>query len=130
MTFRLTPLQTLLLFIVPPTVWALHFLTIYSATGVACAKLGSRGANLASLVTVGASVVALTVIMAVALISARETSLSSDEINVPGENKEPDQKTEESQSAFLSSVTLMLSVVSGAAVVFQTLPAFFAPSCQ
>lgn len=112
---------TLWTLIVPPTVWAAHFLFSYLWAALMCARVGT----FASFPTlyVAATVLALVVIIAsgiVAWVQARE----------PGDAPPHDAGTTKDRQRFLATATVLLAALSVIAVVFTATPVAFLTDCR
>ena len=98
-----------------PIIWAMHFLFIYSVNGIACARPALHGAWLgvpvSAWIIVVASVLALA---AMTLIFFRLRTRVCTAGATPG---------------FLPWVAGTLSLLSGLAVVWETMPVMLLPSC-
>lgn len=112
---------TLWTLIVPPSVWAGHFLFSYLWAAISCAKVG-RFATFPTLFVVG-TVVALVIIVAagwVAHVQAR----------TPGAPPPHEHGTKIDRLRFLAASTLLLAALSFVAVVFTALPVIFLSDCR
>ena len=107
--------------ILPPTVWALHFLFCYVATAVVCAK----GGDVAGLrLSVGiATALALALILASGVQAHRHWGFGSD---MPPH----DQATDEDRQRFLGLATLLVCALSFVSVIFVALPPFLVADCR
>jgi hypothetical protein len=119
----LKPYQRLVLVAAAPTVWAVHFLVVYIAAAVLCERQVANAADIASATNLFATIAALGLIAVVATLAGAD--LRNDRVAMPY-----DGRTARSQTAFLSTATVMLAGVSAIAVIFQFLPAVFSSSCQ
>jgi hypothetical protein len=112
---------TLWTLIVPPTVWAVHFLFSYLWAAVRCAKLG-RFAESPAVFWVGTGV-ALVAILAsgwVAWVQAR----------TPGGHPPHESGTDVDRLRFLAYATMLLAGLSVIGVVFTALPVLFLRDCR
>lgn len=111
--------------IAAPTIWAVHFLFVYLTGAIHCASAG-RGATLQPVhtITLWASGVALVLIGLLAL-STRGIRGRS----VTGDDLDFEANTPEERSRFLAHATLMLCVLSAAAVLFVTIPVLIVRGC-
>ncbi|MEH3048415.1 hypothetical protein [Sphingomonas adhaesiva] len=112
---------TLWTLIVPPGVWAVHFLFCYLWVAVSCAKLGAFPRfTTAFLIGTG---VALAIIAAsgwVAWIQSR----------TPGDPPPHDEGTDIDRLRFLAHATMLLAALSFVAVVFTAAPALMLTDCR
>lgn len=112
---------TLWTLIVPPTVWAGHFLFAYLWVSVQCAKTG--GFARYPLVFWGGTVLALVAILlsgVIALIQSR----------APGDPPPHEHGTDIDRLRFVAYSTLLLAGLSFVAVVFTALPVLFIGDCR
>lgn len=111
--------------ITPLIVWAAHFLFAYVLGAVHCAKAG-RAADLApvQLAVSIVTVVALVIIgfVAAGLLRVHRRSVTDDDF-------EFEHNTPEERHRFLSHVALMNCLLSGAGVVYVTIPVFILETC-
>lgn len=112
---------TLWTLIVPPTVWAGHFLFCYLWVAVSCAKLGAFPRfTLAFVIGTG---VALAIIAAsgwIAWIQSR----------TPGDPPPHDEGTDIDRLRFLAHATVLLAALSFVAVIFTAAPALMLTDCR
>jgi hypothetical protein len=110
--------------VVPPAVWALHFLFSYIYAAVLCAKNGPF--EVISGIRTGiaaATVVALLLVAAFGYLAWIQSQIQGD---LP-----PYQdSTDEDRLRFLAVSTLMLAGLSFVAILFTALPAFFFGDCR
>jgi hypothetical protein len=108
-----------------PVVWALHFLFCYVYAAIYCEKAG-RAAPLDQprLVVVAATLVALAAIAVSThgLWRVHARSLTEDDF-------EYEHNTPEERHRFLSHVALMLSLLSGVAVLYVAIPMLYLSTC-
>jgi len=112
---------TLWTLIVPPTLWAAHFLFSYLWAAVLCARTGDF-ARYPSVFAVGTAL-ALALIVAsgwVAWVQSR----------TPGDDPPHEGGTEIDRLRFLAVATLMLAGLSFVGVVFTALPVMFIGDCR
>ena len=112
---------TLWTLIVPPTVWAAHFLFSYLWAAVSCAKFGAW-VRFPIAFAIG-TVVALALIAAagvVAFIQAR----------TPGGSPPHERGTDIDRLRFLATATLLLAGLSFVAVIFTALPVIILDDCR
>ncbi len=112
---------TLWTLIVPPTVWAAHFLFCYLWVAVSCARMGAFPRF--TVAFVAGTAVALAIIAAsgaIAWVQARG----------PGDPPPHDQGTDVDRLRFLATATLLLAALSGAGVVFTAAPALMLTDCR
>ena len=107
--------------IVPPTVWAAHFLFSYLWAALNCAKVGEF-AKFPTLFAAG-TVVALLVILSagwVAWIQSR----------TPGDDPPHEHGTRVDRLRFIAVATLLLAGLSFVAVIFTAAPVVFLTDCR
>ena len=112
---------TLWTLIVPPGVWAVHFLFCYLWVAVSCARRGAFP-RFTTAFTIG-TLVALGIIVAsgwIAWVQAR----------TPGDPAPHDEGTDIDRLRFLAKSTLLLSGLSFVAVVFTAMPALLLTDCR
>lgn len=112
---------TLWTLIVPPSVWAGHFLFAYIWAAVHCAKTG--GFSRYPLIFWGGTALALVVILAsgyIALVQSR----------TPGSAPPHEHGTDSDRLRFIAYSTLLLSALSFVAVTFTALPVVFIGDCR
>lgn len=116
--------SSLWMLIVPPTVWALHFLFSYVYAAVRCAKSGPVEvmADIRSGIAV-ASVVALLLVAAFGYIAWSQS-------RVQGDLPPYQDSTDEDRLRFLAVSTLLLAGLSFVAILFTALPAFVFEDCR
>ncbi|GAA3695618.1 hypothetical protein GCM10022268_02820 [Sphingomonas cynarae] len=107
--------------IVPPTVWAAHFLFSYLWAALRCAKVG-RFAEFPTLYAV-ATVAALIVILAAGAVAWVQQ-------RTPGDDPPHEQGTDVDRLRFLAKSTLLLAGLSFVAVVFTAAPVVFLTDCR
>lgn len=135
MVIRLRQEADLWTLLMPPLVWALHFLFCYVAAAVACARLGgiiltepSGGQSFVPLPGLGWAIAALT-LLAVLLISVSAWQAWRHWGFGTGEPPH-DQSTDRDRQHFLAFATLLLSALSMVGVFFVALPAFIIQDCR
>ena len=110
--------------IVPPTVWALHFLFSYVYAAIHCAKAerldGIGDVRIAIAVATG---VALLVVLACAYVAWAQS-------RVDGDPPPHQESTDEDRLRFMAVATLLLAGLSFVAIVFTALPAFLFQDCR
>lgn len=107
--------------ILPPAVWALHFLFCYVAAAIACAKGGDLGALRPAIAA--ATALATALILLSGAQAYRHWGFGSD---LPPH----DQATDEDRQHFLGLATLLVSALSLVSVAFVALPALFVTDCR
>ena len=112
---------TLWTLIVPPTVWAAHFLFAYLWVSVQCAKTG--GFSRFPLVFWGGTALALVVILASGIIALVQS-------RTPGTAPPHEHGTDSDRLRFIAYSTMLLSGLSFVAVVFTALPVLFIGDCR
>ncbi|MDB5370350.1 MAG: conserved rane protein of unknown function [Roseomonas sp.] len=135
MVLRLRERADLWTLLMPPTVWALHFLYCYVVAAIHCAKLGgisltepNAGQSFAPLGEVRLLVAAGTLVAwALIVIGARQAwrHWGSSLEDLPH-----DAATPEDRQSFLGFATLLLSGLSFVSVLFIALPAFLIQDCR
>ena len=114
---------TLWTLIVPPTIWAVHFLFCYLWVAVTCAKTPGtalRGFPLAVLI---ATVAALLGILAAGYIARVQSQ-------APGDPAPHDSSTEIDRLRFLALSTRLLAGLSFVAVLFTAVPVVMFGDCR
>jgi hypothetical protein len=112
---------TLRTLIVPPTVWAVHFLFCYLWVAVSCAKLGAFPRFPAAFVVgTGAA-------LAIILASGWSAWVQS---RTPGDDPPHDEGTDIDRLRFLATATLLLAGLSFVAVLFTAAPALLLTDCR
>ncbi|GFE76511.1 hypothetical protein [Novosphingobium sp. TCA1] len=112
---------TLWTLIVPPTVWAVHFLFSYLWAAVSCAKAGFF-AEFPTLFVIG-TVLALMAIALSGWIAHRQTRQR-------GDPPPHEQGTDIDRLRFLAKSTLLLAGLSFVGVLFTALPVVFIGDCR
>lgn len=112
---------TLWTLIVPPTVWAGHFLFAYLWVSVQCAKLS--GFARYPLVFWGGTALALLVIVGAGVIAFVQS-------RAPGDPPPHEHGTDIDRLRFVAYSTLLLAGLSFVAVVFTALPVLFIEDCR
>jgi len=112
---------TLWTMVVPPTVWAAHFLFSYLWAALNCAKAG-RFATFPTLYVAG-TIVALLVIAAAGAIATVQA-------NTPGDPPPHEHSTEVDRLRFLAVATQLLAVLSAIGVIFTATPVAFLTDCR
>jgi heme/copper-type cytochrome/quinol oxidase subunit 2 len=116
--------SNLWMLIVPPTVWALHFLLCYVYAAIRCAKSG----RLAPLDDVRAVIVVVTVVaLLIVLLAAR---VAWAQMRVEGAPPPHDESTLEDRHRFLATAKLLLAGLSFVAIVYTAIPAFIFADCR
>ncbi len=112
---------TLWTLIVPPSVWAVHFLFCYLWVAVSCAKIGAFPRFPVAFLV--GTLVALGVIAgsgAIAWVQSR----------TPGDDPPHEQGTDIDRLRFLAKSTLLLAGLSFVAVLFTAAPALMLEDCR
>lgn len=107
--------------IVPPTVWAVHFLFSYLWAALRCAKIGAF-ASFPTLYALG-TLVALLVIVSAGVIAWIQS-------RIPGDDPPHESGTDVDRLRFLATATLLLAGLSFVAVAFTALPVVFLQDCR
>ena len=123
MTGALQTNQSLWRLIVPPSIWAAHFISSYATVSIWCAKAADYGSPFwqVRMIIAAYSVLALAGIGVTGWIGYSECSRGT---------AAPSQDSPESRYRFLGHATLLLSALSGVATVFAALAIFFFGSCS
>ena len=116
---------TLWTLIVPPTIWAVHFLFCYLWVAVTCAKSPTPGTALTGfpLATLIATIVALLGIVAAGYIARVQSE-------TPGDPAPHEQGTAIDRLRFLALSTRLLAGLSFVAVIFTALPVIIFGDCR
>ena len=116
--------ESLLFMVAGPTTWAAHFLLSYATAAIWCAKVAGPGGSLGSarLAIFLYSLAALAVVSVVGWIGKRRHSLGQSELP-------HDDDTPEDRHRFLGFATLLLSALSGVAILYETLIIIFIDRC-
>ncbi len=112
---------TLWTLILPPTVWAGHFLFCYLWVAVSCAKAGAFPRFTVAFVI--GTVVALAIIVASGWIGWIQS-------RTPGDPPPHDEGTDIDRLRFLAHATMLLAALSFVAVVFTAAPALMLTDCR
>lgn len=112
---------TLWTLIVPPALWAVHFLFSYLWAAINCAKIGTF-ASFPTLFVVGT-------LLALVLI-ALSGWIAWQQARMPGGSPPHEDGTEIDRLRFLAMSTLLLAGLSFVAVGFTALPVIFLRTCQ
>jgi hypothetical protein len=112
---------TLWTLIVPPTVWAAHFLFCYLWVSVSCAKLGAFPRF--PVAFVAGTVVALAIILASGVVAWVQS-------RAPGDEPPHDDSTDIDRLRFLATATVLLAALSFIAVIFTAAPALMLTDCR
>nr|WP_093007676.1 hypothetical protein [Sphingomonas palmae] len=112
---------TLWTLIVPPTVWAVHFLFCYLWVAVSCAKQG--GFARFPIAFVAGTILALGIIVASGAIAFVQS-------RTPGDPPPHDESTGIDRTRFLATATLLLAGLSFVAVLFTAAPALMLTDCR
>jgi len=115
---------TLWTLIVPPTVWAGHFLFCYLLAAIMCA----RGAIDLSFRAYGWLVVVVTMLSLALVVAAGLIALAQERI--AGDPPPHDRGTQEARLRFLAKSTVLLSGLSFVAILFTALPVVFLQDCR
>jgi hypothetical protein len=112
---------TLWTLIVPPGVWAVHFLFCYLWVAVSCARQGAFPRFTTAFVI--GTVAALAIIVASGWIAWVQS-------RVPGDPAPHDEGTDIDRLRFLATSTLLLAGLSFVAVIFTAAPALMLTDCR
>ena len=110
-----------------PVIWALHFLGTYVFVALWCGMVVGRDGSLitARLAVAGWSAVALGAIGGVGWLGYRAHSFGA-----PPEPPPHDEDTPDDRHRFLGFATLLLSGLSGVAVIYSAMTILFITTCQ
>ena len=110
--------------VVPPSIWAAHFLFCYVFAAIHCAKAGRLAGLAAIRVEIGvATVIALGLVGICAFVAWAQSRISGH----PPPHRE---STEEDRARFLGVAGLLLAGLSAVAIVFTALPAALIGDCR
>jgi hypothetical protein len=116
--------ESLWALVLPPTLWALHFLLSYGTAAIWCAKLAGDGGSL-----FGARV-AIAVYTGLALLGVFVAGYRGFRRHrFAGSPLPHDADTPDDRHRFLGFATLLLSGLSAIAIVYSALAAVFVGSC-
>lgn len=116
--------SNLWMLIVPPTVWALHFLLCYVYAAIRCAKAGPLATlDDVRVVIVAATAVALLIVSASAFVAWAQ-------MGIEGGPPPHDESSLADRHRFLATAKLLLAGLSFVAIVYTAIPAFIFTSCQ
>lgn len=107
--------------VLAPTIWALHFVSVYAITAIDCAKTGTPGIARAG--TAGLTLLALIAIGIIGWQAWVQWNYAANRDAVHNQPTARDRRT------FLGHGGFLLSLVSLIGVVFVALPALFIRSC-
>ena len=109
--------------VVPPTIWALHFLFSYVYAAVRCAKSGS-----AEVIVDIRTGIAVATVVALLLVAA-SGYIAWAQSRIHGDLPPYQDSTDEDRLRFLAVSTLLLAGLSFVAILFTALPAFIFEDC-
>jgi len=112
---------TLWTLIVPPGIWAAHFLFSYLWAALHCAKVGEF-ARFPVLFAAGTLVALLAILAAGAVAWVQRKT--------PGDPPPHEGGTKSDRTRFIATATLLLAGLSFVAVVFDALPVVFLNDCR
>ncbi|MCC2977264.1 hypothetical protein LK533_11340 [Sphingomonas sp. PL-96] len=112
---------TLWTLIVPPALWAAHFLFSYIWAAVTCAKTGSFAKY--PVLFIVCTAIALALIAAAGIVAHIQSA-------TPGDPPPHEGGTDSDRIRFLAKATLLLSGLSFAGVVFTAVPVIFLQDCR
>jgi hypothetical protein len=107
-----------------PVIWAVHFLAVYIAASVFCAKFAAVGEFQFVQLFVGAATVAA--LAAIAYAALHGLAYWRSALNA---EQSAHEDTDEDRRRFLAHATLLLCGLSAIAVIYGTLPVLFIGSC-
>jgi hypothetical protein len=116
--------ESLLFMVAAPTTWAAHFLLCYGTAAIWCAKVAGPGGSLATARTAifFYSLAALVIVALLGWIGHRRHSFGNAELP-------HDDDTPEDRHRFLGFATLLLSALSGVAIIYEALIIIFIDRC-
>ena len=116
--------ESLLFMVAGPTTWAAHFLLSYGTAAIWCAKVVGPGGSLATvrMAIFVYSLAALAIVGVVGWIGKRRHSFGQAELP-------HDDDTPEDRHRFLGFATLLLSALSGVAIIYEALVIVFIDRC-
>lgn len=112
---------TLWSLIVPPTVWAVHFLFSYLWAAIHCAKVG--GFPRLPILYAAGTMVALLLILAAGVVAHLQS-------HVPGDPAPHEEGTDSDRIRFLAFSTVLLAALSFVGVIFTAAPVLFLTDCR
>ena len=112
---------TLWTLIVPPGIWAAHFLFSYLWAALYCAKVGEF-ARFPVLFAAGTLIALLLILGAGAIAWVQR--------NAPGDPAPHEGSTKSDRTRFIATATLLLAGLSFVAVAFDALPVVFLHDCR
>jgi hypothetical protein len=116
--------STLWALILPPAIWALHFLLCYVYVAIRCAKRGPlEPLDDVRIVIMAATAAALLVVAASAWVAWAQ-------MGVEGDPPPHDASTLEDRHRFLAVAKLLLAGLSFVAIVYTAIPAFIFSDCR
>ncbi len=110
--------------VIPPTVWALHFLFSYVYAAIRCAKSGPAEVIDDVRLAIG---IATVVALAIVSVSAYMAWVHR---HVEGDPPPFQDSTDEDRQRFLATAKLLLAGLSFIAIVFTAIPAFMFGDCR
>lgn len=110
--------------VLPPVVWAGHFLFCYVSAAIHCAKAGP----LAPLGPVRGTILVATAAALAAVLAAGYAAWAK--TRIPGDPPPHDESTDEDRVRFLATSTLLLAALSFVAIVFTAIPALLLEDCR
>jgi len=116
--------STLWALVLPPAVWAGHFLFCYVFAAIHCAKAGP----LAPLGAVRGAILVATAAALGAVLAAGGVAWAR--TRIPGDPPPHDESTDEDRARFLATSTLLLAALSFVAIVFTAIPALMFEDCR
>ena len=115
--------SSLWMLVVPPTIWALHFLFSYVYAAVRCAMSGS-----AEVIVDIRTGIAVATVVALLLVAA-SGYIAWAQSRIQGDLPPYQDSTDEDRLRFLAVSTLLLAGLSFVAILFTALPAFIFEDC-
>lgn len=106
-----------------PSIWAAHFLVSYWIAAIWCAKSDAQSLTMPSWIIAGLGLVCIAVIVVLALIAIRRYGgvfLVFEEIT---------EGSERGRDRFIGHVTLLLCILSAAAIAFTIIPGMVLGQC-
>lgn len=106
-----------------PTVWAAHFLFCYIGVSVGCAKFGSSAMPEMRMAIVGATIVAVLLVVFFGIVAWLQARLD-------GEAPPHDEDTVGDRTRLVGTAKLLLAGLSFIAILYVAMPAFVFTDCR
>ncbi len=117
--------ESLWVAVASPLIWSAHFLLSYCTAAIWCAKLAGRDGSIAG-ARIAIAVYTVLALAAVGLIGLRGYQRH----RLDGGSEPHDADTPEDRYRFLGFATLLLSLLSGVAILYSALAAAIVGSCS